>query len=412
MQLPFAGIKVIDLSAVVSGPMAAGLLADQGADVIKVEAAKGDLTRVIGPAKGGISALFSSINRGKRSIVLDLKHPDGSQVLRELVAGADVLVENFRPGALARLGFSYEAVSASNPGLIYLSISGFGHTGPYAGYRVYDPVIQAVSGFSDAHPQSGTGEPQLLQTLMCDKITALTAAQALSAALYARSQTGRGQKIELSMLDAALSFLWPEALYNHSFIDGDVAPTVEFGATQKLWRARDGWFAMITPQDDEFAAMCNTLGVPELIRDERFVSIPARRNHQLDMRAEIEPLVATQDVAGLVARLGAAGVPVGRVNYKRELADDPQIRVNQSLQVTRQAGVGRIRTARPAAHFCAVTAGPPTDAPHLGEHTHAILRELGRTEAQIQALIACGAAQAERGRAASDPVAPAPGAQT
>ena len=391
MQAPFAGLKVVDLSAVVSGPMATGLLADQGADVIKVETVKGDLTRVIGPAKGDISALFTSINRGKRSIVLDLKHPKGADVLRELLANADVLVENFRPGALARLGFSYEAVAANNPGLIYLSISGFGQTGPYSGYRVYDPVIQAVSGFSDAHPQSETGEPQLLQTLMCDKITALTAAQALSAALYARSQTGHGQKIELSMLDAALSFLWPEALYNHSFLDGDVAPTVEFGASQKLWRARDGWFAMITPQDDEFAAMCNTLGAPDLIHDERFASIPARRNHQHEMRAQIEPLIATQDVATLVARLGAAGVPVGRVNYKRELAHDPQIIINQSVQVTYQRDLGRMRTARAAARFPAVTPSAPLDAPHLGEHTQSILRELGHPQAQIEALLECGA---------------------
>lgn len=391
MQAPFAGLKVVDLSAVVSGPMATGLLADQGADVIKVETPKGDLTRVIGPAKGDISALFTTINRGKRSIVLDLKHPDGAQVLRELIAGADVLVENFRPGALARLGFSYEAVSAINPGLIYLSISGFGQTGPYAGFRVYDPVIQAVSGFADAHPHSETGDPQLLQTLLCDKITALTAAQAIGAALHARSQTGRGQKIELSMLDAALAFLWPEAMYNHSFLDGDVAPMAEFGAHQKLWRGRDGWFAMITPQDDEFAAMCRTLGVPELIADPRFVSIPVRRNHQAALRALIEPLIVNQAVDDLVTRLGAAGVPVGRVNFKRDLADDPQVKINGSLQETTQPGVGRLRTPRAAAHFPAVARGATPGAPHLAEHTRAVLRELGRSDEQIQALCSSGA---------------------
>ncbi|MEJ8845839.1 CoA transferase [Variovorax rhizosphaerae] len=397
MQAPYAGLKIVDLSAVVSGPMAAGLLADQGADVIKVETPKGDLTRVIGPAKGDISALFASINRGKRSIVLDLKHAEGAKVLRDLIAGADVLVENFRPGALSRLGFSYEAVSAFNPRIVYLSISGFGQTGPYAGYRVYDPVIQAVSGFADAHPNPESGEPQLLQTLLCDKITALTAAQALGAALHARSQTGRGQKIELSMLDAALSFLWPEALYNHSFLDGDVKPLPEFGANQKLWRARDGWFAMITPQDDEFAAMCHALGVPELVRDPRFVSIPVRRLHQAELRGLIEPLIAEQDVDMLIARLGAAGVPVGKVNHKRQLADDPQVRANASLQESAQAGVGRLRSARAAAKFSAVPAGAAADAPHLGEHTLAILRELGRTEEQITSLVACGAVQPRQG---------------
>ena len=195
MQLPLQGIRIVDLSAVVSGPMAAGILADQGADVIKIEAPKGDLTRVIGPSTGDLSALFTCINRGKRSIVLDLKHPDGAAVLRDLVAQADVLVENFRPGAMDRLGFSYAAMSALNPRLVYLSIAGFGHTGPYSGFRVYDPVIQAVSGFADAHPNPETGEPQLLQTLLCDKITALTAAQSITAALHARGQSGQGQKI-------------------------------------------------------------------------------------------------------------------------------------------------------------------------------------------------------------------------
>lgn len=400
MQAPFAGLRIVDLSAVVSGPMAAGLLADQGADVIKVETPKGDLTRVIGPAKGGISTLFAAINRGKRSIVLDLKQPEGAQVLRELIAGADVLIENFRPGALDRLGFSYEAVAASNPRLVYLSISGFGHTGPNAGYRVYDPVIQAVSGFADSHPNPETGEPQLLQTLLCDKITAMTAAQAIGAALHARHQTGKGQKLTLSMLDAAMSFLWPEALYNHTLVDPDAAPAVpEFGANQKLWRARDGWFAMITPQDDEFAAMCRALAVPQLIRDERFVTIPLRRQHQPALRALIEPLIATQAVDDLVARLGAAGVPVGKVNHKHQLADDPQVRANEALHEMDQPGLGRLRLPRPAARFSDAAPHAPSGAPGLGEHTCAILRELGRTEAQIRSLMDCGAVQASAVRA-------------
>ena len=397
MHAPFFGIKIIDLSAVVSGPMAAGLLADQGAHVIKVETPKGDLTRVIGPARGDISTLFTAINRGKRSIVLDLKHPDGAQVLRELVDEADVLIENFRPGALDRLGFSYAAVAAYNPRLVYLTISGFGHTGPYADYRVYDPVIQAVSGFADAHPNPETGEPQLLQTLLCDKITALTAAQAIGAALHARHETGRGQKVELSMLDAALAFVWPEAMYNHTALAAGVQPVPEFGANQKLWRARDGWFAMITPQNEEFALMCRALGVPQLIDDERFLSIPQRRVNMPAMRALIEPLVATEAVDELIARLGAAGVPIGKVNHKHQLFDDPQVKANAILQETDQPALGRLRLPRPAARFSAVGPGAaPAAAPHLGEHTCAILRELGRTDAQIETLLSNGAALAQQ----------------
>ena len=199
MHAPLHGIRIIDLSAVVSGPMATGILADQGADVIKIEPPKGDLTRVIGPAQGDISALFASINRGKRSLVLDLKHPEGKAILRELLAGADALVENFRPGALDRLGFSFEVLQQINPRLVCLSIAGFGHSGPMAGYRVYDPVVQAVAGFADAHPDPETGEPRLLQTLMCDKITALTAAQAIGEAGGVGDRGGPDVELEPEM---------------------------------------------------------------------------------------------------------------------------------------------------------------------------------------------------------------------
>jgi crotonobetainyl-CoA:carnitine CoA-transferase CaiB-like acyl-CoA transferase len=389
---PLAGVKVVDLSAVVSGPMAAGLLADQGAAVVKVEPRQGDLTRLIGPAKGDISAAFAAINRGKRAIVLDLKQAQARAVLRDLLADADVLIENFRPGAMARLGFAFEDVLAFNPRIVYLSISGFGQTGPNAQVRVYDPVIQAVAGLADAHPDPHSGEPQLLQTLVCDKVTALTAAQAVSAALFARERSGRGQKIELAMLDAAVAFLWPEALYNHAFLDEPPPAMPEFGANQRLWRCADGWLAMITPQNDEFAAMCRVFGVPELIADARFASIPARRLHQPPLRERLEPLAAGRTVDDLVAALGAAGVPAGRVNAKAQLADDAQVRHNALLRDTAYpGGIGRLRTPRAAARFIGL---PPDDsalAPHLGQHSRELLRELGRSEADIDALFSSGA---------------------
>jgi crotonobetainyl-CoA:carnitine CoA-transferase CaiB-like acyl-CoA transferase len=386
-----AGIKVIDLSAVVSGPMAAGLLADQGAQVIKVEPRPGDLTRLIGPAKGDISALFAAINRGKRSIVLDLKQAEALAVLRELLADADVVIENFRPGAMARLGLSYDDVAAFNPRIVYLSISGFGQTGPNAQVRVYDPVIQAVAGFADAHPDPRSGEPQLLQTLMCDKVTALTAGQALTAALFARERSGRGQKIELSMLDASVAFLWPEALYNHAFQQAPPAAMPEFGATQRLWRCKDGWLALITPQDEEFAAMCRVLGRPDLITDPRFISIPTRRLHQPELRAMLDPVVALRAVDEVVAELAAAGVPVGRVNTKAQLAADLQVQHNGLLRDTPYPGIGPLRSPRAAAQFIGMPHDDTRLAPHLGEHSRAVLRELGRSEADIEALYARGA---------------------
>lgn len=385
---PLAGIRVIDLSAVVSGPMAAGMLADQGADVIKVEPEKGDLTRVIGPAQDGITGLFAAINRGKRSIVLDLKQAEARAVLKDLLATADVVIENFRPGAMARLGFSYEAVKAFNPRVVYLSISGFGQTGPLSQVRVYDPVIQAVAGFADAHPDPRSGEPQLLQTLMCDKLTGLTAAQAVTAALFARERNGQGQKIELSMLDAAVSFLWPEAFYNHALLDDPPPPLPEFGSTQRLWRCKDGWLALITPQNEEFAAMCRVFGVPELITDPRFVTIATRRLHQNALRELTDPIVAQRGVDELTAELAAAGVPAGRVNTKSQLPHDPQVRHNALLRDTRYPDIGRIRTPRAAAQFLGMPFDDTRRAPTLGEHTDGVLRELGRSEAEIDALFA------------------------
>jgi crotonobetainyl-CoA:carnitine CoA-transferase CaiB-like acyl-CoA transferase len=391
MQAPLSGVRILDLSAVVSGPMATGILADQGADVIKVETQGGDLTRRVGPIQGDMTSLFATINRGKRSIVLDLKQVEARSILRELVEKADVLVENFRPGAMQRLGFAYEQVKAWNPRIVYLSISGFGQTGPYSGYRVYDPVIQAVSGFADAHPDFDTQEPRLLQTLMCDKITALTAAQAITAALHGRQASGEGCRIELSMLDAGLSFLWPEALYNHSFLDNPPAPVPEFGARQKLWRCKDGWFAMIAPQDEEFAGICRVFGKPELLQDPRFANMMLRRDNIDVWRAVLEPIAAEQWVRPFVARLAAEGVPVGHVNFKADLADDPQIRHNESLMESNYPGLGRVRAPRAAARFNQQAADPQRLAPHLGEHTRDILAELGRDGAMIQSLFACGA---------------------
>ena len=390
MQAPLSGVRILDLSAVVSGPMATGILADQGAEVIKVETQGGDLTRRVGPIQGDMTTLFATINRGKRSIVLDLKQEAARAILRELAEQADVLVENFRPGAMQRLGFGYEQVKAFNPRIVYLSITGFGQSGPYAGYRVYDPVIQAVSGFADAHPDPDTQEPKLLQTLMCDKITALTAAQAITAALHGRQATGEGSRIELSMLDAGLSFLWPEALYNHSFLDNPPAPVPEFGARQKLWRCKDGWFAMIAPQDEEFAGICRVFGKTELLQDPRFANMMLRRDNIDAWRAVLEPIAAQQLVRPFVERLAAEGVPVGQVNLKADLAHDPQIQHNQSLMESDYPGLGRVRAPRAAARFNQQAADPNRLAPHLGEHTRAILTELGRSEASIEALYAAG----------------------
>ncbi|MGA1643311.1 MAG: CaiB/BaiF CoA transferase family protein, partial [Ilumatobacteraceae bacterium] len=203
---PLHGVRVLDLSVMISGPLAGMMLADQGADVIKVESPGiGDFMRYLGSAKGGMTGIFLNNNRGKRSLVVDLKKPEGVDVLKKLVATSDVVIQNFRPGAVERLGISYDDLSAINPDLIYVSISGYGPDGPASGQRVYDNVIQGASGLASVQVDPQTGTPSLFRTLLCDKVTSLKAAQAVTAALYAR-QVGhaRGQHIVLAMLDAAV----------------------------------------------------------------------------------------------------------------------------------------------------------------------------------------------------------------
>ena len=384
---PLRSVRVLDLSAVLSGPMCTALMADQGAEVIKVEPPGGDLSRRIGPAKGDMSAMFIAANRGKRSIVLDLKRAEHLQVLRALARRADVLVENFRPGAMARLGLDHATLSAANPRLIYASITGFGQSGPYADGRVYDAVIQAVSGMSASHPSQATGEPTLLATAVCDKLSALTAAQAIAAALFARERSGRGSKLELAMLDAALAFQWPDAMYNHVFVSDPLPPSPAFGVQQRPYRTRNGHVAAMTPQPDEFAALCRSLGRPDLADDPRFAHIDARRRNVAELLTLLDGLIADEDTDALVARLRAEGVPIGRVNTRAQVLDDAQVRHNRSLQQLDHGVLGTVRLARSAARFIGADAPLLRPAPQLGQHSREVMVELGLDAARINALL-------------------------
>jgi crotonobetainyl-CoA:carnitine CoA-transferase CaiB-like acyl-CoA transferase len=388
-SLPLQDVRVLDLSAVLSGPLCTALLADQGAEVVKVEAPGGDLSRRIGPAKGDLSAMFIAANRGKRSIVLDLKRKDHLQVVHAMARRADVLVENFRPGAMVRLGLDYATLAAANPRLVYASITGFGPSGPYADGRVYDAVVQAVSGISASHPDQASGEPTLLATTVCDKLSALTAAQAICAALFARERSGRGTKLELAMLDAALAFQWPDAMYNHVFV-GDPLPLYpEFGVQQRPYRTRDGHVAAMTPQPDEFAALCKGLGRPDLATDPRFAQIDARRRNAAELVALLQTLIASHGTDELVRTLRAAGVPIGRVNQRHEVLDDPQVQHNAALVTLDHGDAGTVRLARAAARFGGDKGATRLrPAPHLGEHGRELLQELGLDAGRIDALLA------------------------
>ncbi len=391
MTALLAGIRVLDLSQIVSGPLAACVLADQGAEVIKVETPGGDPVRGFGPAKGDLSATFIAVNRGKRGIVLDLKQPSGGAVLRDLIARADVLIENFRPGVIDRLGFGYAACRALNPRLIFASITGFGPDGPYANIRVYDPVVQAVSGLA-ATQTDAAGRPGLIKSLVADKVTGLTAAQAITAALFHRERTGEAQRVDVAMLDAAVAFNWPDGMYNHSFADDAPPPWPPYGDTNATRDAADGHVVVGALQDAEFAALVRALGCDDLADDPRLKSLAGRMRHRAEYQPRITAALEAASLDVLMAGFVREGAVGGRVNALAQVADDAQVVHNDLVAEIDHGALGRVRTARHAARFAATPVPPPGCAPHLGEHTAAVLSELGRSDADIAALLTCGAA--------------------
>ena len=280
---PLSGFNILDLSAVVSGPLTAALLADQGASVIKVERPAGDIQRHVGSRRNGLSGFFHVLNRGKRSIAVDLGTPDGRAIVERLAKDADVVIQNFRPGVAARLGIGYEALSKTNPRLVYLSISGFGQTGPRAGERAYDPIIQFYSGVAATqgrihldHPD----QPEQVNQLILDKLTAYTGAQAITAALLERSRSGVGQLIELSMLDTAIAFLWADTASDLILEGPGVEARPPVGASGNVAEFKDGWGTTMTLSDDEFAGMCRAYGCHHVAVDPRFATLEARQRHR------------------------------------------------------------------------------------------------------------------------------------
>src|ERR1700720_4642117 len=273
MSGPLKGVRVLDLTAVVSGPYATMFLADQGADVIKIEPITGDSARRSRAAidkAGEFSAMFISSNRGKRSLSVDVKSDAGREVVARLVAQADVLVQNFRPGTMERLGLGADELRQRHPRLIYVSISGVGDTGPYVKKRVYDPIIQGLSGFADIQSQPVTNRPQMIRTIVCDKTTAVFTAQAVSSALYAREKTGQGDYIQVAMLDAMISYLWPEGMMQYPVIGSEATSADPNDRPDLVFKTSDGYITAGTISDSEWQGFCRASGDPELARDPRF----------------------------------------------------------------------------------------------------------------------------------------------
>jgi crotonobetainyl-CoA:carnitine CoA-transferase CaiB-like acyl-CoA transferase len=370
----------------VAGPVAAMMLGDQGADVIKVESPAGDLMRRFAFGRNGMSASYLSCNRNKRSLAVDIKTAEGLEIVKQLVVTADVLMHNFRPGAADRLGLGEHDVRINRPEIIYVSISGFGDSGPYAHQRAYDPVIQALSGLAEIQRDRDTGRPRMVRTIIADYTTALTAAQAITAALFARQRSGAGQHVRIAMLDSMISYLWPEAMPSLTFVgeeqdpsDGEVGPDLIF-ATQ------DRYITAGALSDDEWAGMCRALNREDLINDPRFKTARDRTINAVERReiitAEFEKWTAEE----ILGRLLANDVPSAPVLSRFELLSDPQVQQNHILEEHDSPQLGRVRQPRPAAHFDSTPSAIRKLAPSLGADNEAILNELGYSADHIQQL--------------------------
>ena len=324
-----AGVRVLDLTTMVAGPVATMMLADQGAEVIKIESPRGDLMRHFSSGRDGIGASFLCCNRNKRSLAVDLKTADGLEIVKKLIKTAAVFAHNFRPGIAERMGLGEETVRNIRRDIIYVSICGYGETGPYAKQRAYDPVIQAMSGLADIQRERDTGRPRMVRTIIADYTTALTAAQAITAALFARERSGEGQQVRIAMLDAMISYLWPEAMPSMTFVgnetdpsDGEVGPDLVF-ATQ------DRYITAGALSDDEWAGMCRALNRQELIADPRFKTARDRAVNAVERRtitsAELEKWRADE----ILPRLLENDVPSAPVLSRFELLQDEQVRANR-----------------------------------------------------------------------------------
>ena len=387
MPGPLHGFRIVDLTSMISGPYATMILADQGADVIKVENPDGgDHTRAANNRRADFSASFLNNNRNKRSVVLDLKTQAGKAALLRLAATADVFVQNFRPGVADRMGLGEDAIRAVSPRVVYVSISGFGERGPYAGKPVYDPLVQAMSGLATIQAGSDLERPRLVRTIVPDKLTAVTASQAITAALLSRERTGEGQHIRLSMLDSVIAFLWASDMGSQTFV-GDEFPQQEAASfIDLIYETATDYISAAVQTNKEWVALTKALDKPEWLDDPRFRTPALRQKNINDRLMLTQEVLLTRPAAEWLERLTAAGVPCAPVLTRAAMIEDPQIKASGIVVETDHPIAGRLRQTRSAARFSRTPASIRWGGPALGADTEAVLTEIGLSADEIAAL--------------------------
>ncbi len=378
MTGPLNGFRILDLTTVISGPFATMLLADQGADVIKVEGVtRPDHARGAGYGENKFTATFLNNNRNKRSLALDLKSDKGTALLLALAAKCDVFIQNFRPGVVERLGIGEDAVRAVAPDIIYVSISGFGETGPLAHKPVYDPIVQAISGLTSIQGGSDEARPRLVRTIVPDKLTGMTTAQAVTSALLHREITGEGQHVRVSMLDSVISFLWSSDMGGQTFVGKEVSTQRAATFIDLIYETKTDYISVSAMTNTQWQALSKAVGHPEWVTDERFKN-PALRDLNADERLQMtQEALLEKSSEDWLQILDDAGVPCAPVLKRKDVITHPQVVASNLLVESDHPHAGKIRQTRPAARFSRSVPEMRSGAPLLGEHTDEILTDLG-----------------------------------
>lgn len=393
MAGPLNGVRILDLSTVISGPYATMLLADQGADVIKVEGVdRPDHARGAGHGDKSFTAVFLNNNRNKRSVGINLKSDEGRDLLLKLAATCDVLVQNFRPGVVERLGIDEAAVRAVKPDIIYVSISGFGEKGPWSHKPVYDPIVQAISGLTTIQGGSDEARPRLVRTIVPDKLTGMTTAQAVSSALYHKAMTGEGQHVRVSMLDSVISFLWASDYGGQTFVGREVSTQRAATFIDLIYETQTDYISVSAMTNKQWQALAKAVGHPEWIDDDRFKT-PALRDLNADVRLNMtQDALLTKPAEAWLEILDEAGVPCAPVLKRKDVIHHPQVLASELLVESEHPVAGTVRQTRPAARFSGSEIELRSGAPTLGQHTDEILAEIELSESDIQALREAGVA--------------------